>query len=94
MLTVAAFQAAFTVFKKTDPTFIANTIARAQRWVDPCVWGDKVDDGVALLTAHWLIIDPKGTSTALKSNGRSTYGDQFEEMRAAIVGGFAGGGTW
>jgi hypothetical protein len=84
---VGAFQAAFPTFRTTDPLFIAATMARASRMHDSTVWGAQWADGIWLLTAHWLTIDPFGTNTALKPDARSTYGDQWELMKRTVVGG-------
>jgi hypothetical protein len=95
---VGSFQAAFPVFRDTDPEFIKAMLARAYRWVDPNVWGVLQDDGAWLLTAHWLTVDPFGTSTAAEPGEKTTksvYGDQFEVMKRAVTrgkfGGVAGG---
>lgn len=95
---VAQFQAAFPFFRTTEASLIQATLARASRWVAPSVWGDRVDDGVNLLAAHWLFQDPLGASTELvgKDNSSTPYGKQFDELRAAVVGpvAFTAGGGW
>jgi hypothetical protein len=89
---VGLFQAAFPVFISTNPIQIAATMLRASRNVSARVWGAPYTDGIWLLTAHWLTVDPMGSSTALKANAKSVYGDQFVEMRRSVVGGGMGVG--
>jgi hypothetical protein len=90
---VGAFQAAFPVFRTTDALFIAATLARAARSISLDVWGTQYMDGIWLLTAHWLTVDPFGSTTALKADAKSTYGEQFEAMKREVVGGgFVAGG--
>lgn len=91
---VATFQATYPEFRTTEPRLVAAKLAMAARWVDPTVWGNRVDDGIGLFAAHLLKSIPSGTSTAKTKDRRTTYLDLFEELRAAIVGGFPGGGTW
>jgi hypothetical protein len=95
------FQLTFPTFKKTNPAFVEATLARASRMISPLVWGAQTDDGIGLLTAHWLSQDPLGTTTALESGAsqRTVYGDQYEAMKRAVVGGGFGvsgvsGGGW
>lgn len=95
---VGPFQAAFPVFRDTDPAFISATLDRAARWVDATVWGTRQTDGIYLLAAHWLTVDPFGTSTAAEPSEKtpkSVYGPQYQAMKVAVTrgrfGGVAGG---
>jgi hypothetical protein len=93
VVTVPSFQAAFLEFRETDSEIVAACIARAQRWVSASRWGTLTDDGVSYLAAHFLAIDPSGTSTALiptKDRGEgdfceTTYGVMFMQLRKSVI---------
>lgn len=86
---VPTFQNTFPAFRETDPQFILATLNRAARWHDACAWGDLMDDGIALLAAHWLWIDPLGAATGLpeKEGVTSVYGTQWLAMKRAVSAG-------
>ena len=93
------FQLAYPIFRTTDAAYVELKLAMATRMVSSKVWGVNTDDGIGLLCAHWLTVDPFGSTTAIKPNATSTYGEQFKAMKIAIIGGgfgvariFGGGG--
>jgi hypothetical protein len=95
---VGTFQAAYGAFRTTDPLVVSAALGRATRMHSADVWGAQLDDGIGLLCAHYLTVDPFGSTTALVPGQGSTYLDQWKEMRRAVVGGgfgVAGGrGGW
>lgn len=101
-LATGDFQRRFLEFKATDPLLIEATVARAGRMVSPRVWCAQWEDGVGLLTAHWLRLMPFGTNTATApaqsaagdDYDATPYGKQFRTMRDGIVAAYVGGGTW
>lgn len=94
MISTATFQLRFPDFKKVSPTLIEDTLARAQRQIDACVWGTLNDDGVALLAADLLAQLPGTNTTKMEPQEKTIYRLQYEELRRIVVGAFPGGGTW
>ena len=93
---VPTFIVQFPEFNQTDAGIVGAALARASRWVDPTIWGTVADDGIAYLAAHFLSSSPFGSNTKLAPKttgstfGGTTYGQQFEELRMTVAGGFVG----
>lgn len=78
-------------FRDVDPALVQAALDRAARWTPADVWGDRTDDGVSLLAAHYIQTNPMGGGTRLapdKDTLTSTYKTQYDEL-ADIMG--AGG---
>jgi hypothetical protein len=83
---VATFRVRYPVFQNVAPQMVAAVIAEATLEVDPSVWRTMTETGIGLLAAHKLAIDPQGNNVRLVAkDGTTTYGNQYEELRGALV---------
>jgi len=86
---VAAFKGEFPEFAATDDPIVAAALVRAEQRVDPIVWGEKTDQGVAYLAAHLLALAPFGQNARLASNsGTSIYHEEFRRLQREVAAGY------
>ena len=73
----------------TDPPFtdtdLANAIAAANLRIDPDVWTTCTDEGCAFLAAHLALIDPKGSSSGVKSATAGKVKIDFDRSKQAQI---------
>ena len=79
-LTAASFLISYPEFANIPETMINARIADAAHKVNAEYWGDELDHGQALWTAHLLITSPAGQSARLSSDkAESIYRAAYDE---------------
>jgi hypothetical protein len=81
-VTNAQLRAAYEEFAKADDAVVDNALARAARQVNPDVWCDVADDGIAVYAAYLLNAGPGGVPERA-----TTYLEQFKAMRDSLAAG-------
>ena len=86
--TVPAFKGEFPEFAETGDPIVAAALVRAEQRVDPSVWGEKADQGVAYLAAHLLAIAPYGQNARLAAaTGTTLYNEEFRRLQREVAAG-------
>lgn len=88
-VTNADIIARFPEFANTDTLLIDAAIADATEQVSADVWGDKTDQGVRWLTAHFLATSPFGEPARLVDDMNNTrYAIVFKSLRNQVTIGY------
>lgn len=83
------FLAKYPDFEPASKTMIDEALADAVKNVDPEIFGEKTDQAVALLAAHYLALQPFGKQARLREkDGSTTYGTQFFKLARSMTPGF------
>jgi hypothetical protein len=86
---LAAFRSSFPEFQNVPDALISSWLASALLEFEVETWGDDLDTGHGLLTAHRLALAPYGQNARLSSkDAQTTYGEQYrllQEKRAAGI---------
>lgn len=86
MLTVDQFISRYPSFVRVESATIGLKLAEAEVQVHAGTWGDQVDEGIGLLVAHKLSIDPTGQNARLESDmAETTYGRRYMEIREQVT---------
>ena len=87
-LDVASFLVRYPEFSAVGDAMIEARIADAAAKVNATVWGDELDHGQALWTAHLLSCSPAGQQARLVGDKtRTTYQAAYEEAATRLAAG-------
>lgn len=85
-VTYTTIQDRFPEFANTDSDLITAAIANAVDQINEDVWGDKTDQGVTWLTAHFLATSPFGEPARLSDDMNNTrYYIIFKSLRSQVT---------
>lgn len=86
--TATTFKAAYAEFAPTDDAVVARALADAARGCDARIFGDRLDEAVALRAAHNLSSAPSGQQARLAANlGDTTYWQRWLQLARECAGG-------
>jgi len=93
MWTPASFRARWAEFAERDDATLTSALAEAARRCDPRLFGNAIDDAVALLAAHLLSISLYGQQAKLEGAEMDTayYREWLRLARQCGGGGWASG---
>lgn len=87
-VTASAFKTRFPEFQDVADATIDSVIAEADARLSAATWEDSKDVGAMYLTAHLLAVSPAGRNARMvNKDGSTTYGLEFEKLRAAVCSG-------
>jgi hypothetical protein len=94
-MTYSDFIARFPEFTNTDTALVNSVLAEAGNQVSATVWGTRQNEGIGLLTAHFLTMSPRGQPARMapgmpsQTGTRSTvYRDEFNMKLRQVTMGF------
>jgi len=88
-VTPAAFILLFPEFAGADSDLIQTRIDWATERTDAAVWGDKTDQGIAWMTAHFLCLLPEAKDMREgEKPGETSYGRERFRLNRIVSSGF------
>jgi len=88
-VTPAEFKALFPEFSRAEDPLVQTRITWAEQRTDEEVWGEKYDQGVALLTAHYLALLPEAKDLRKgEKPGETMYERERMKVARVVASGF------
>ena len=88
-MTPAEFRALFPEFTGASDALIQSRLTWAEDRTPADVWGDKRDQGIAWLAAHFLALLPEAKDMRKgEAPGETSYGRERKRLARSVASGF------
>lgn len=88
-MTAAEFKALFPEFSRASDALVTSRLEWAEARTPSDIWGDLQDQGIAWLTAHFLVLLPEAKDMRKgEKAGESIYGRERQRLALVVSGGF------
>lgn len=85
-VTIERFLARWPHFAEAPDAAVQEALDAAHKRVSATYWGDRRDEGIMLLAAHTIAIDPGGQfARMVAKDGTTTYGNAYEKAADEIL---------
>lgn len=94
-MTPAEFKALFAEFSGASDTLVQSRLTWAEDRTPADVWGDKRDQGIAWMCAHFLCLLPEAEDLRKDEKpGETMYGRERERLNKIVSSGFRTAGSY